>query len=202
MKTNDVILHGNDVSVWVADACGILIGHSQFIRAACRDNSFSNTLVSFHNRSSNRRKYFKEHSDVPLMHGDYGVTTGKRSHLHFFAIGEAAAHTFMEECDLDDLKFPAPMIGIVLIVERQTVEEFNCTPKFEYAWAQKQNFPIVIAATGYDTPNYSIDNLREQFRLEANTIVVVGSSIDLRLEQDFEPEHAKRVVDALSGHFE
>jgi len=136
------------------------------------------------------------------MHGDYGLIRGKQSHLHFFAIGEAAAYTFMEECDLDDLKFPAPMRGIVLVVERQTVEEFNCMPKFEYAWAKNQNLPIVIAATGYDIPNYSIDNFREQFNLEADTLVEAGPSIDLRLEHDFEPEHAKRVVDALSGHFE
>jgi hypothetical protein len=133
------------------------------------------------------------------MHGDYGLISGRQSHLHFFAIGEAAALTFMEECDLDDLQFPAPMVGIVLVVERQTVEEFNCTPKYEYAWAKNQRLPIVIAATGYDTPNYSIDNFREQFNVEADTIVVSGPSIDLSLEQDFDPKHARRVVDALSS---
>ena len=201
VSTKEVVLHGNDVSVWVADACGVLIGHSLFIRAACRD-IFTNTIVPFHNRSNNRRKYFKEHSDIPLMHGDYGIINGKQSHLHFFAIGGAAALTFMEECDLDDLQFPAPMIGIVLVVERQTVEEFNCTPKFEYAWAKNQNLPIVIAATGYDLSNYSTDNFREQFNLEADTMVVSGTSIDLKSELDFDCEHAKRVVDALSSHIE
>ena len=200
MNTRDVVLHGNDVSVWVADACGILIGHSQFIRAACRDSSFPNTFVPFHNRRNNRRKYFKEHPGIPLRHGDYGVIDGKQIHLHFFAIGEAAAYTFIEECDLVDLQFPAPMVGIVLVVERQTVEQFNCTPKFEYAWAKNQNLPIVIAATGYDIPNFSTDHFREQLGLETDTIVVTGPRIDLSFDHEFAPEHAERVIDALCSH--
>ena len=198
MSTKEVVLHGNDVSVWVANACGAPISPSLFIAAACRD-IFTETIVPLHDRSNNRHKYFKEHSDIPLMHGDYGLMSGKQSHLHFFTIGGAAAHIFMEECDLDDLQFPVPMAGIILVVEHQTVEEFNCTPKFEYAWAKSQHLPIVIAATGYDTPNYSIENFREQFHLETETIVVPGSSIDLTLGQGFDVKHAKQVADALSS---
>ena len=198
MSTKEVVLHGNDFSVWVTNACGASIGPSLFIRAACRD-ILTHTIVPFHNRSNNRRKYFKEDSDIPLMHGDYGIINSKQSHLHFFAIGGAAAHKFMEECDLDDLQFPAPMAGIILVVERETVEEFNCTPKFEYAWAKSQHLPIVIAATGYNIPNFSIDNFREQFNLETDTIVVSGSPIDLNLVQGFDAKDARQVVDALSS---
>ncbi len=198
MSTKEVVLHGNDVSVWVADACGVLIGHSQFIRAAC-GNIFSHAIVPFHNRSNDRRNYFKRYSDLTLMHGDYELISGKQSHLHFFAIGEAAAYTFMKECDLDNLQFPVQMVGVVLVVERQIVEEFNCTPKFEFDWAKSQHLPIVIAATGYNIPNFSTNKFREQFNLETDTIVVPGPSIDLSLEQGFDTKHARQVVDALSG---
>ncbi len=196
-----VELHGNDLGIWVCDANGVLIGDGHFIEAASSGDFPLFTSVKLGPPRNNRRKYFRKPVAQPLQYYDSGQILNRPVHLHLFSIGEAAAGTFMQECDLIDLELPFRMAGVVMVTEKYTVDRYG-SPQFELGWVRAQNVPFVIAATGFDVPHFSIDTFRADWGLEPKIPVVIGPSMLEKNDHEFDPQHARQVLEALSEQIE
>jgi hypothetical protein len=210
------VTHRNDVGVWVCEAYGVLIGPGLFIETICPDNFPAHVSIKWCKPADSKRKYFLTREVVSLMYGDCGQI--RQSYLHLFNIGESIALSFQEECVLSDLQFPVRMAGFVVLIERFMVEQLlEDIPDAHVGsarmsimsfaartlnWVKAHELPFVVAATGYDTPQFLMDEFRDYFALESDIPVVVGPSVDVMNKPAFDAGYAAHVLEVLSERIE
>jgi hypothetical protein len=187
--------HDNDLGVWVCNV--VLFPTWKFMQAISNDESFAHVDVRFGHISHDRRKYFLKDQALPLVCWDCGETPDGSNRWQLFAIGEAGAGTFIRECDLNNLQFPVPMAGIILIADNYVLEKPRRSSYFEFGWATNQNLPLVIAAVGYAEPEFSLEAFRERFGLDVSIPVISGPALRWEEKPGVDPEFARRVLDAL-----
>ncbi|GJM39883.1 MAG: hypothetical protein DHS20C20_01650 [Ardenticatenaceae bacterium] len=70
------------------------------------------------------------------------------------------------------------------------------------SWIKSQRLPFVIAATGYQTSNSSLEELRNELGLDLDTPLIPGPSLHYEKGLIFDSEHAKQVLSALNDYME
>jgi hypothetical protein len=191
--------HDNDLGVWV---CSVGIFPTFFFtRAISHDKPGAHVNVKFGHISHDRRKYFLKDQALPLNCWDCGEIPERSNHWQLFAIGDEAGSTFMEECDLNNLQFPIQIAGVILIASKEVIE-VRRRAHFEFGWATNQGLPLVIAAPGYDGPEFSPETFCHQFGPDPMTPVVAGSALRWHEEPEVDPEFVKRVLAALYKRIE
>jgi hypothetical protein len=187
--------HDNDLGVWV---CSVAIFPKWiFMEAISHDESFAHVDVKFGHISHDRRKYFLKDQALPLNCWDCGETLDRSHHWQLFEIGESAASTFLEECDLSNLQFPVQMAGVILIADKRVLETSRHPSHFEFSWVTNQNLPSVIAAVGYAGPEFSPETFREHFGLNEGIPVVPGHALNWDEEPEVDPEFVRHVLEVL-----
>ena len=186
--------HNNDLGVWV---CSVgLFPVFLFMQAISDDKHAAHVDVKFGHIRQDRRKYFLKDQALPFDCWDGGEIPASSNHWQLFMIGEEAGSTFMEECDLGNLQFPVRMAGVILIVDKEVID-VRRRAHFEFGWAINQGLPHVIAAFGYDKPEFSPETFCHQFGLDPMTPVVTGSALRWHEEPEVDPKFVKRVLEAM-----
>lgn len=185
----------NDLGVWVSGA-GMFLTF-RFMEALSRDEYPATVNVKFGQIAHDRRKYFSKDQELPLGCWDCGEVPNNSGHWQLLAIGEAAESTFIKECDLNNLRFPLRMVGVIMIMDKQAIEARRRTSYFEFDWAINQRLPFVVAAVGYADSEISVETFRESFGLKPTIPVVFGPALRSSQKSKVDPEFAKHVLDAL-----
>jgi|GEM_PF-4953915 hypothetical protein len=187
--------HDNDLGVWVGSV--VRFKTWEFMKTVSNDEYGAHVDVKFGHISHDRRKYFLKDQALPLTCWDCGETPDGSSRWQLFAIGDSAASTFLQECDLSNLQFPVQIAGVILFADMRALENQRPSPRFEFGWVANQNLPSVIAAVGYAEPEFSSEAFRERFGLDASIPVISGPALHRDEEPEFDPEFARRVLEAL-----
>lgn len=198
-----------DIDVWVDEVCGVLIGHALFIESLCPGGSAGHRSVKW--REPDKTRFKDDNGEMPLY---YGQVKQQQKNLNLYGVGEAAWGVFHKEHVLSDLHFPSGIVGVVVVIEKDTVElryrklepdsvlDFGAsirTVKWYLQWVEKQHLPFVIAATGYQMAQFSADEFRDQFRMRPSVPILPGPAMgDAKTHTlSFDPQFAKQVLEAL-----
>jgi hypothetical protein len=183
----------NVVTIWVDNVGVAMTASALFIEALCPDHC---------NRQS------------PLNGFCYGGIQRPTRYIHLFRIDDRLNSVFHLTHVLSDVQFPAPLAGLVVIVEKEALEHHSEFWAYDFAstwtviwrliWVQKQKLPFVIAATGYKSSEFSPDDLRTLLSIGPHVPVIPGPSI---YQHDcdmgcFAPQFAEKVLAILEEHIE
>ncbi len=183
--------HDNDLGVWLSSA---FVLQSRLTKAVSNDEFFAHVDVKFGHISHDRRKHFLKDQALPLICWDCGETPDNLNRWQLFTIGDEAAGTFLQECDLSNLLFPVQMVGLIVVVDSQMVGRAT---RFEVEWTTRQGLPFVVAAIDYAQSESSIEAFRDYLGLDSSIPIVTGPALSWSKEPKVATEFAKRVLEVL-----
>jgi hypothetical protein len=167
-----------------------------FVTAASRQEFPAQVKVAWRNTDPPRKP-------LPFNTGKYTWLQPRRPRLQLFSIPQTAKRDFM----LNELDFPVPISGCVLLVNLHTghlMKAFGASwdasisfadiiksPKSGgIAWLRRQGLPFVIATLQPKSPALSLAEMRRLFELEPEAPVIA-------CPPEFNPEHIEQVLVAL-----
>ena len=194
-----------ELSIWVDQFYGGIIGHGMFVRSLCQEKAPSRHLGKLIKWLQPGISYF-DRADLPLS---YCKVIRPEAMFHLFSLGEAAWGAFHNAHALNELDFQPKLVGMIVVIERESImrsleralkkgiDSISSLRTTHFSWFEKQRLPYVIAATGYHGSSAGLEQLRTALELTPDIPMIPGPSL---LNGDpllFDIEHAKQVLSAL-----
>jgi hypothetical protein len=181
-------MHGHDAGVWVCEGSGLGLSPVLFLQALCPDPAPRPLLIKW-KQAVTPPKSFRSTGTLPLIYSEGGRLPPWPNYLHLFAPQVPIAKSFEQESGLQDWHLIVPVLGIIVIVDRQydplpglfswrglksslTSSNPKRNPSLE--WAQAQHLPLVIAALGYEESPLTRGQLRSRYGVTDDVVIVPG----------------------------
>jgi len=179
--------HGTDVSVWVCESSGVIIGPCVFMQAVCPPR-FPLLVPAPWASPGLPPGPFKKSGEISLLYGECGPVGPRPEYLHLFSAGAAATPPFERETALGDWQFPVRIAGLVVLLDKKSDDAaanrfFNMFTASSPAanrtlvWAKAQHLPVVVAAMGYPPANFPEAQFRRRYGLPPEIAVVPGPAL-------------------------
>ncbi|HRQ36644.1 MAG TPA: hypothetical protein PLD25_01875 [Chloroflexota bacterium] len=194
-----------ELSVWVDEFYGGIIGHGMFVRSLCPEKTPTEPLGKLIRWLQPGTSYF-DRGDLPL---GYCKVSRPEARFHLYSLGEAAWGAFHDSHTLNELDFQPKLAGIVVVIERESVmmslerkskkgiNSISSLGAMHFSWFEKQRLPYVIAATGYQGAKAELEFLRTALALTSDIPMIPGPSLWQGAPLLFDTEHANQVLFAL-----
>lgn len=198
----------NEVSIWVDQFRGAVIGHGSFVHTLCSEKSQMKSIAKLIRWKKPGNSYFDK-EDLPLSCCNVKTVDNV---LHLFSLGEAAWRAFHKSHMLDELKFQPDLGGMIVVLDRESVllglKDVSLEDKrkiisehagIHFSWFEKQRLPFVIAAAGYEGAQSELEQLRATLDLTQDIPMIPGPSLFQGDSLSFDRAHADRVLTVLGN---
>ncbi len=196
-----------EISIWVDQFYGAIIGHGRFVRSMCYGESQNSSTSKLTQWNQPGTTYF-DREDLPLA---CCKVKKVETEFHLFSLGEAAWGAFHEAHMLSELDFQPDLAGMIVVIDRKTIlyslslkgtsdKDDNLLTSYgpiHFSWFEKQKLPYVVAAAGYHESKTELEQLREALKLSPDIPMIPGPPLPNNLL--FDIEHANQVLLALHG---